>query len=290
MKTKSQKLSLSSYTRDFIKPVWCPGCGDYAVLAALKKSFLALEINPENIVCVSGIGCSGRFSHYLDVYSLHGTHGRAVPTAIGAKTARPDLTVVAVGGDGDGLGIGGGHIVHAARKNVDITYLLMDNSIYGLTKGQTSPTTPENFKTKTSPYGAYEDTIHPIPIFLSYDVSFLARTTAVDVKGLTNIVTKAIEHKGMSIVYILSPCMTFPLLQRDNLKEMVKPLPEDYTADNKMEALEYAYNEDHVYTGIFYQIQKPTLEDRLQVQIEKACRGEEVTGTMTSKEVLEGFA
>ena len=152
------KTTLHDY-RSIIEPVWCPGCGDFGVLSALEKALGELDILPENIIAVSGIGCSGRLSHYLNTYSLHGTHGRALPLALGAKAARPELTVLAMGGDGDGLGIGGGHIAHAARKNVDITYLLLDNRIYGLTKGQSSPTTPIGRKTKTSPWGVYEDTL-----------------------------------------------------------------------------------------------------------------------------------
>lgn len=283
------KRTLQDY-KSVIEPVWCPGCGDFGVLASLQKALLTLDIPPENIVTVSGIGCSGRLSHFVNTYSLHGTHGRAVPTALGAKTANPDLTVFAVGGDGDGLGIGGGHIAHTARKNVDMTYLLIDNRIYGLTKGQSSPTSPYGQKTKTSPYGVFEDALSAIPMFLAYDVSFIARANGLDSKTLTQILIEAISHKGMSIVYVFSPCRTFPLLDSKGLKAMLQPLPEDHPREDKLKAMEMAYCEQPMYTGIFYQIQKPTLEDRLQSVIkqswDKGNKGEE----FSLQQILHSFA
>ncbi len=260
-------------SRDYksaIKPVWCAGCGDYAVLTAVQRSLAGLDIPPENVVTVSGIGCSGRLSHYMNTYSLHGTHGRAVPTAVGIKAARPDLTVLTVGGDGDGLGIGGGHIPHAARKNADITYLLIDNRVYGLTKGQASPTTPPGETTKTSPYGVYEDTLSAVPIFLAYDASFVARGTTADITELQDIVTSAIRHRGMSIVCILTMCRTFKL--RDSLwdRTTFTPLAPGHDRRDKLAALELAYSTEPVYTGVFYQVNKPTLEERLQADTRKA--------------------
>jgi len=283
------KRTLQDY-KSVIEPVWCPGCGDFGVLASLQKALLTLDIPPENIVTVSGIGCSGRLSHFVNTYSLHGTHGRAVPTALGAKTANPDLTVFAVGGDGDGLGIGGGHIAHTARKNVDMTYLLIDNRIYGLTKGQSSPTSPYGQKTKTSPYGVFEDALSAIPIFLAYDVSFIARANGLDSKSLTQILIEAINHKGMSIVYVFSPCRTFPLLDSKGLKAMLQPLPDDHPREDKLKAMEMAYFEEPMYTGIFYQIKKPTLEERLQSVIkqswDKGNKGEE----FSLQQILHSFA
>ena len=283
------KRALQEY-KSVIKPIWCPGCGDYGIVNSVQKALVALDIAPENIVTVSGIGCSGRLSHFLNTYSLHGTHGRAVPTALGAKAARPELTVFAVGGDGDGLGIGGGHIAHVARKNIDMTYLLIDNQIYGLTKGQTSPTSPYGTKTKTSPYGVFEDALSAIPIFLSYDVSFIARANGVDTKSLTEILIEAISHKGMSIVYIFSPCITFPYLDSKGLKEILQPLPEDHPRDDKLKAFEMAYSEKPIYTGIFYQVKKPTLEDRLQSVIKKVCDRDNGGKEFSLQQVLDSFA
>lgn len=272
-----------------IKPVWCPGCGNYGILKAVKQVFMELELSPENISNISGIGCSGRFSHYFNTYSLHGTHGRALPTGLGAKAAREDMTVVVVGGDGDGLGIGGGHILHAARKNVDLTYILVDNRVYGLTKGQTSPTTPVDAHTKTSPYGVYDTPVNPIPMFITYDISFIARTSVVEYKRMTEIIRKAIEHKGMSMVYILSPCITYPILALKQVKSLVKPLPDNFPVDNKLEAMKYAYAEEPLYTGIFYQINKATLNQHLGNQIKTAHARANMKKGLTIKELLKSY-
>lgn len=264
------KKTLQSYKSGF-KPVWCPGCGDYAILRALQQALLELDIPPKDIAAVSGIGCSGRLSHYLNTYSLHGTHGRAVPTALGVKTARPELTVLTMGGDGDGLGIGGGHIPHAARKNVDITYLLIDNRIYGLTKGQTSPTTPVGQPTTTSPYGATEPPVDVIPIMLSYDVSFVARSSSLNIPEMTDVIKQAVRHKGFSLVHILSICKTFPVIEAGALKELLQPLPKDHPRNDKMEAMKRGYSRDRLYTGVFYQVDKPTLAQQLESQVERSC-------------------
>ncbi|MFW6344636.1 MAG: thiamine pyrophosphate-dependent enzyme [Sediminispirochaetaceae bacterium] len=161
MKSTSRK---HNYRKEGIKPVWCPGCGDYGVLSAVERVFQEMQLPPEYISIISGIGCSGRFSHYFNTYNLHGTHGRVLPTATGVKAAMPELTILGVSGDGDGLSIGGGHISHAARRNLDITYLILDNNIYGLTKGQTSPTTPGGFQSNTSPYGVNEEIMEPVSV------------------------------------------------------------------------------------------------------------------------------
>jgi 2-oxoglutarate ferredoxin oxidoreductase subunit beta len=255
-----------------VKPVWCAGCGNYAVLGAVKRSLAALGIAPHDVAVISGIGCAGRLSHYLKTYSLHGTHGRALPTALGAKAARPDLTVLAVGGDGDGLGIGGGHISHAARKNVDITYIMVDNAIYGLTKGQASPTTPAGHKTKTTPYGVYEDTVSAIPIFLAYDISFVARA-ALDIDALTEAITAAMRHPGMAMVYVISRCQAFPAFDYKEVASRFAPLPDGYDPTDKLKALELAYSVDPVYTGIFYRVTKPVLGRRLEEEIRRAEAG-----------------
>jgi 2-oxoglutarate ferredoxin oxidoreductase subunit beta len=256
--------SAATLKKPGIKPIWCPGCGDYSVFNALVKVLQELEIPPEEIGMVSGIGCSGRFSHYFNAYSLHGTHGRALPTATGLKAARPDLKVFAVGGDGDGLSIGGGHIAHAARKNVDITYLLIDNNIYGLTKGQTSPTTDPAFRTKTAPYGHQYEPLTPLPMFLAYDASFTARVHVLNQNQLRSVIKAAIEHRGFSIVQIMSPCVTYQAMPWEVLKEGWEELPDDHPLDDKMKAMEKAYCEAPRYSGIFYQVDKPSLDDRLE--------------------------
>ena len=280
----------NSFSREGVKPVWCPGCGDYGVLSALKKALVNLELQPEEMMVVSGIGCSGRFSHYLNTYSLHGTHGRALPTACGAKAARPELTVLAVGGDGDGLSIGGGHISHTARRNANITYLLMDNHIYGLTKGQTSPTTPVGYQGKTSPYGVTEEELNPMPVFLSYGASFIARGHSFDMKQLTYIIEEGIKHQGFSVIYIHSPCVTHPSLEWKKLKEKTCSLPEGFPTQDIMTAMPYAYSKEPLYTGILYQVRKPTLEERLEEVQERALtkqRGEDFN--VSVRHIMNGF-
>jgi 2-oxoglutarate ferredoxin oxidoreductase subunit beta len=256
--------ALPDYKRKQIRPVWCSGCGNYGVLKGVERAFAELEVPPEQIVVVSGIGCSGRFSHYLNTYALHGTHGRALPIATGVKTARADLTVLVVGGDGDSLGIGGGHLPHAARKNVDLTFLILDNNTYGLTKGQSSPTTPWGCITKTAPYGSPEDSLEVLPILLAYGISFVARTSSLQVEEMSRIILEAMRHPGFAVVHILSPCVTYPVLGWKDLRKLLAPLPDNHPPVDKLAALQMAYSSDPVYTGIFYSVRKPTLEARLQ--------------------------
>ena len=170
--------------KSHVPPIWCPGCGDYAVLNGLMRAFARLDIAPENVAVASGIGCSSRFPAFLHTYGFHGVHGRALPLATGIKIGNPELTVVAVGGDGDGFSIGGGHIPHAARRNVELPYIVMDNSIYGMTKGQPSPTSPLGTRRKASPYGTIEAPLNPLMMVLSYDATFVARVFSGDFKQL----------------------------------------------------------------------------------------------------------
>ena len=256
--------ALPDYRRKQISPVWCSGCGNYGVLKGVEKAFAELEVPPEQTVVVSGIGCSGRFSHYLNTYALHGTHGRALPIATGVKTARPDLTVLVVGGDGDSLGIGGGHLPHAARKNVDLTFLILDNNTYGLTKGQSSPTTPWGCITKTAPYGSPEDSLEVLPILLAYGISFVARTSSLQVGEMSRIILEAMQHPGFAVVHILSPCVTYPVLAWKELRQRLAPLPESHSPVDKLAALQLGYSSDPLYTGIFHNVRKPTLEGRLR--------------------------
>ena len=281
------KITPQIYKKASVKPIWCPGCGDYAVMTAMQRAFAGLKLKPEEIAVVSGIGCSGRISHYLNTYSFH---GRAVPTATGIKAARPDLTVLAVGGDGDGLSIGGGHIVHAARRNPDMTYLLLDNNIYGLTKGQTSPTTPREYQSKTAPYGGYEDPMDPLPVFVTYGISFIARANSFDIAELTELITAAVKHRGMSVVYIHSPCVTHRALSWQELKNNFERLPEGFSTDNKMKAIEAAYSIKPLYTGIYYQDFRPVLDERMNKIMEKACKkrhGEPFS--LSARQVIEDF-
>ncbi|HVL49625.1 MAG TPA: 2-oxoacid:ferredoxin oxidoreductase subunit beta [Candidatus Thermoplasmatota archaeon] len=242
---------------------WCPGCGDFGVLAAIQRAFADLGLKNEEILLVAGIGCSGKISGYVKAYGYHSLHGRALPPAVAAKLANKDLTVVAVGGDGDGYGIGAGHFVHAVRRNVNVTYIVMDNHIYGLTKGQVSPTSDLGFVTGTTPHGNAEAPLNPLALFLSAGGSFLAQGFSGDMKGLKDMIQAAIEHEGFSLVNVFSPCVTFNKKNtyawyRDVLVSMdgeeIKHDPSD-----KQAAMRLALS-DKIYTGIFYQEKRPTLE------------------------------
>ena len=204
----SDKYTPKNY-RNNSKPVWCPGCGDYAVLKSFTDAFANMKIQKENIVMVSGIGCSSRIPGYFSTYGFNSVHGRALPIAGGLKKARPDLTVIAVGGDGDGFSIGGGHILHTIRRNTAITYVVIDNNIYGLTKGQASPTTSIKFKKTRGLAGPDDTPINPMHIVFSYDAPYLARVNTIDIPMMTRIIEDAIRYPGFSFVHCLSSCVTY---------------------------------------------------------------------------------
>jgi len=215
-----------------VDPDWCPGCGDFGVLAALQKALVELQIQPYNVVTISGIGCSSNLPGYVSTYGMHTLHGRALAVATGVKMANHDLTVVVTGGDGDGFGIGGNHFIHTMRRNVDLLYLAMDNQIYGLTTGQVSPTSRIGMKTKSTPFGSVEGPINPISLALAAGATFIARGFSGDQKHLTDLIKQGLEHKGFSFIDVFSPCVTY---NHDNtypwFKQRVKKLEDDKTYD-----------------------------------------------------------
>ena len=188
---------------------WCPGCGDYSILAQTKKVLSNLGIARENVVFVSGIGCSSRFPYYMGTYGFHGIHGRALGFATGIRIANPELSVCVVTGDGDGLSIGGNHLLHAIRRNLDINILLFNNRIYGLTKGQYSPTSPLGKRTRSTPVGSVDFPLHPISVAIGAEATFVARTLDVNVKHLAHVLERAAQHKGTSFVEIYQNCPIF---------------------------------------------------------------------------------
>ncbi len=190
-------------------PTWCPGCGDFAVLATFYKVLEKLQIPQHQIVTIAGIGCSSRFPYFVNSHGVHFIHGRAIPLATGVSLSRPDLHVFVFGGDGDGYSIGGNHLDHAARKNINLTYVLMDNFVYGLTKKQTSPTSPIGFKSKTDPAGAIDRPINPMKKLIANGATFIGRTHAAQIKHMMEIFERAILHKGFSVVECLSECVEF---------------------------------------------------------------------------------
>ena len=250
-------------------PIWCPGCGDFGVLASVYNSLASLKIDPKDLVVVSGIGCSGRTPGFIKSYGFHSVHGRVLPVALGVKLANPSLLVIGAGGDGDGFAIGGGHIPHAARRNPDITYLIMDNATYGLTKGQYSPTSPMGFQAGSTPYGNIEQPLNPLAMLIAYGATFVAQGYSGKPRELTDVITKAIEHKGFAFVNIISPCITFY-----NTYKVIPPklaeVPKEHEVTNRVKAFELALQTDHVLLGVFYQVQQPTFEENVQQVIRKA--------------------
>jgi 2-oxoglutarate ferredoxin oxidoreductase subunit beta len=242
-------LTPAHYKSD-VKPVWCPGCGDFGVLNALAKALARLALRPEDVAVVSGIGCSSRIPAYTSVYGFHGVHGRALAAGTGLKVARPDLTVVVTGGDGDGYSIGGNHFLHACRRNVDLTYIVMDNRVYGMTKGQPSPTTESDWTSKLMPQGTGLGEIKPMAIALAAGANFIARGFTGDPNGLADLIASAVGHPGFSFVEVLSPCVTFRPEQRE-WKKMVRGHALAPTADS-VEAATRIFADDGMNLGVLY--------------------------------------
>ncbi len=264
----AQELTPQSYKTDE-HPIWCPGCGDFGVLASLYQSLAKLGIHSKDLVVVAGIGCSGRTPGFVKSYGFHVVHGRVLPVALGVKLANPKLTVIGVGGDGDGFAIGGGHIPHAARRNFDIAYLVMDNATYGLTKGQYSPTAPKGFQAGSTPYGNIEKPLNPLAMLIAYGATFVARGYSGKPKELADLITRAIEHKGFAFIDIISPCITFY-----NTYKVIPPklaeVPHEHDVTSRAKAFELTLLEDKVYLGVFYQVQEPTFEDGVAQVIKTA--------------------
>lgn len=253
--------------RNSVKPNWCPGCGDFSVQAAIQRAAANVGIEPEQLALISGIGCSGRISGYINAYGFHGVHGRSLPIAQGVKMANRELTVIAAGGDGDGFAIGMGHTVHAIRRNIDITYIVMDNQIYGLTKGQTSPRSSVGFKTKSTPQGSIESALSPLEMALAVGATFVAQSFSSDLKQLTQLIEAGIRHKGFSLINVFSPCVTFNKINTyDWFKEHIVSLDtvEGYDPSNRVQAMTKLMETGGMLTGLIYQdTAKPSYEDQV---------------------------
>ncbi|MDD9270368.1 2-oxoacid:ferredoxin oxidoreductase subunit beta [Paenibacillus sp. GCM10023248] len=253
--------------RNNVKPNWCPGCGDFSVQAAIQRAAANVGLEPEGLAIVSGIGCSGRISGYINAYGFHGIHGRSLPIAQGVKMANRDLTVIASGGDGDGFAIGMGHTVHAIRRNIDVTYIVMDNQIYGLTKGQASPRSAEGFKTKSTPQGTIESAISPLEVAMAAGATFVAQSFSSNLKQLTAVIEAGLNHKGFSLINVFSPCVTFNKVNTyDWFKENIVDLDEipDYDYTNRVMAMTKIMETNSMLTGIIYQNKdKKSYEDSI---------------------------
>jgi 2-oxoglutarate/2-oxoacid ferredoxin oxidoreductase subunit beta len=244
-----------------LKPIWCPGCGDFGVVQAIYRALANIGRAPHEIAFISGIGCSSRIPGYTTAYGFNTVHGRALPIAQGIKLANPELLVLAAGGDGDGFSIGGGHVAHAIRRNIDLTYIIMDNQIYGLTKGQLSPTSPRGLRTASSTYGSMEDPVNPLLYVLGYGCRFVAQGTPADMAQLASLIEEGIRFPGFAFINVQSPCVTYGEedVQLKAQKAKMKTLASlGHDASDRIKAMGLAqhYGVD-LYTGVFYRDPQP---------------------------------
>ncbi len=248
------------------QPNWCPGCGNFAIWHALKSAIVELRLEPHNVVIFSGIGCSSKMPHWVNTYGFHGIHGRPLPIATGARLANNNLTVIAVGGDGDGYGIGIGHFIHSMRRNLNITYIVTNNQVYGLTTGQTSPTSDKGFTTKSTPTGVIEMPINPIALAIASEATYISRGFSKEMKHLTKLIVDGVRHEGFALIDVLQPCVTF---NRKNTyewfsKRVYKLEETGYDVTNKQAAfLKSLEWNGRIPIGLFYREIRPTYEDEL---------------------------
>jgi 2-oxoglutarate ferredoxin oxidoreductase subunit beta len=283
-----RKFNLQEYKTD-VHVDWCPGCGDFGILSSIQQAFFQLQIPPHKIALISGIGCSGKTPHYVDTYGLHTLHGRALPVATGAKLANHEMTVVAVGGDGDGYGIGAGYFLNSGRRNLDITYIVFNNGVYGLTKGQASPTLSKGLKTKSMPEASIQEGINPIAVALGAGYTWIGRGYSLDVKSLVGLITQAIRHRGTSFLDVFQTCPVYNDLRtkewyagedigRSRLRRLDAesewdpvvhdPGNLDEIVDKKTRALRASYEiSDSLAVGVFYQIALPTYDQQLAEKV-----------------------
>ena len=248
------------------QPTWCSGCGDFGILTVVKMAISELGLEPHNTLLVSGIGCGSKTPHFVKTYGFEGLHGRALPVATGAKLVNKDLNVIVVGGDGDGYGIGGNHFLHTMRRNLDITYLVQNNEVYGLTKGQMSPTSEKGFKSPSTPSGTLEEPVNPMALAIISGATYVARAYAFDLQHMKKLIMDAVRHKGFAIVDIFQPCTTYNKINTMAwYSQRIYKLEDDgHDPSDKMDALRRAEEwGDRIPIGLFYKADRPTYEDEL---------------------------
>ncbi|HYY89351.1 MAG TPA: 2-oxoacid:ferredoxin oxidoreductase subunit beta [Chloroflexota bacterium] len=271
-----------------VKPTWCPGCGDFGVLNAVYNALRVKGYAPENVVLVSGIGCSSRLPFFSSTYGFHTIHGRTMPIATGIKVANPNLTVLALGGDGDAFAIGGGHFIHAARRNLDLCYVIMDNAIYGLTKGQTSPTSMVGFVTKTTPKGTPDRPVNPLQLALASGATFVARAFSGKPKELADLIVQGVEHRGFAVIDAYSPCPTFNKVNTFKYyRDEAVDLPKDHDPADPQQAWARAASVDPVYLGLLY---RSEAEGSFEDHIQSAIIGSEADAARVIEEILERYS
>jgi len=274
------------------KSTWCPGCGDFAILMAVKQALAGLDLHPHEVLMVSGIGCGSKLPHYMKANGYNSIHGRALPVAQGIKLANHALNVIAVTGDGDGYGIGQGHFIHAMRRNTDITHIVENNQVYGLTKGQYSPTSERGYISTFSPEGALEFAINPIALAISAGATFVARASAADPKHMNSVLQAAIRHKGYSLVDCLQPCITYNKVNTfDWYRSRTYKLDEedDYDNGNRQQAWTKAqeWGERIPIGVIFEDTERPTYEEQVSALKKGPLVQQELNGRYTDYEKLK---
>lgn len=262
---------------------WCPGCGDFGVLNAVQMALADMDLPPHEVALFSGIGCSGKTNQYVKAYGIHTLHGRVLPFATGAKLADPGLNVIALGGDGDGYGIGAGHFVNAGRRNLDMAYIVFNNNVYGLTKGQASPTLRRGEQTKSLPAPNIQEGINPIATAVSAGYTWIGRGYAFDIKGLKKLIRQAVEHKGAALLDVLQPCPTYndirtqaffqprvyKMAEEDYDGKVSDPTDEEEVVAKQVQAIQKSMEPgDRSATGVFYEVELPTFEERIGAAIE----------------------
>ncbi len=269
---RKQRMNKNVFDKDDIEISWCPGCGNFQILDTLKDTLADLDLSPEDVVIVSGIGQAGKTPHYLSCNMFNGLHGRTLPLATGVKVCNPELTVFAVGGDGDMYGEGGNHLIHAMRRNPDITNIVHNNMVYGLTKGQASPTSQRRFVTPVQVHGVSHEPFNPVAMAITLNASFVARAFSGDREQTSRILEKAIRHRGYALVDILQPCVTFNKVNtfqwfRDNSYY----LEDSYDPSDRMGALERTIGQDRFALGVLYTSpERPAFEEGLPVYAESS--------------------
>jgi len=294
MSTTATTRPIQDYTaKDYksdLKPIWCPGCGDFGVVQAIYRALANIGRPPHEIAFVSGIGCSSRIPGYTTAYGFNSVHGRALPIAQGIKLANPDLLVLVAGGDGDGFSIGGGHVAHAIRRNIDLTYIVMDNQIYGLTKGQLSPTSRRGLVSVTSALGSMEAPVNPLLYVLGYGAEFVAQGTPADMNGLAKVIEEGIRFPGFAFINVQSPCVTYGLEDQQlkaqkSLMQSLESLNHDSSNSLAAMGLAQEYGEK-LYTGVFYRKGTPSPTFEASARERQQAQG---AGTRQRAQVLDLF-